>query len=314
VVPNFRQRAPLRHLIHAKRSHVARAGVTIGGVCLLLYWVAHERALNFAATWPALLLGLFLSQLSFACYAARFRAVMRITDIDLLPLQALKLSARALFYHYLLPLSVGNDLTRLTLCRAAAPAVPVRLIAGGIVLDHGIGTLALLLLVCTVGWHLIPGVEFSWQKGWGFGLVGVLVISALGYWAHPLWQRLAGWRARLCGHWSCVVQALALSLLMQSVLAAALHSGAQGWHIDLPYVQILAVLAASGLLQILPFNFGGLHLGDVAGTGMYVALGLSLSDAILLGSLLVCYRLMMAVIGGLWDLGMPRVQSTKICL
>ncbi len=293
---------------------MARAGVTIGGVALLMYWVAHERALNCAATWPALLLGLFLSQLSFACYAARFRVVMRLADIDLLPMQALKLSARALFYHCLLPLSVGNDLTRFALCRTAAPTASARLIAGAIVLDHGIGTLALLLLVCTVSWHLIPVVEFPWQRWCSVGLVGLLVIGALGHWVHPLRRQFVAWRARLHGHWWLVVQALALSLLMQSVLAAAVHSGAQAWHIALPYTQILAVLAASGLLQILPLNVGGLHLGDVAGTGMYVALGLSLSDAILLGSTLICYRLTMAVIGGLWDLGMPRVQSTKICL
>ena len=55
-------------------------------------------------------------------------------------------------------------------------------------------------------------------------------------------------------------------------------------------------------LQCVPFNFGGLHLGDVAGTALYASLGLPLHDAILLGSLLFCYRVLMAIVGGLWDL------------
>ena len=41
---------------------------------------------------------------------------------------------------------------------------------------------------------------------------------------------------------------------------------------------------------------------DVAGTALHASLGLPLHDAILLGSLLFCYRVLMAIIGGLWDL------------
>ncbi len=299
-------------MIKFNHWRVTRAGVTLGGVALLVNWVAHERALNFATTWPALLLGLFLSQLSFACYAGRFRAVMRIVGVDLVPMQALKLSARALFYHCLLPLSVGNDLTRFALCRAAAPAVSARLIAGGIVLDHSVGTFVLWLLVSVLGWRLLPAAEFSWQTWCGLSLLGLLTIGTLRYWGCRLWQRLAEWRARLRHHWPLVLQALALSLLMQGLLAAALYSGAQAWNIHLSYGEILAVLATSGLLQILPFNLGGLHLGDVAGTGLYVALGLPLSDAILLGSLLVCFRLLMAVLGGCWDLQQMRVTDSAV--
>ena len=43
-------------------------------------------------------------------------------------------------------------------------------------------------------------------------------------------------------------------------------------------------------------------LDDQCGSLLYASLGLPLHHAILLGSLLFCYRVLMAIIGGLWDL------------
>ena len=55
---------------------------------------------------------------------------------------------------------------------------------------------------------------------------------------------------------------------------------------------------AAGALVVV----AGVGAGDVAGTGLYLALGLSMPDALTLVSLLYCYRLAMAAVGGLWEL------------
>lgn len=281
------------------RWRLARTGITLAGVTLLLCWGSHEPAPALPGTWHAVLLGVLLSQLSFACYAGRFRAVMRIVEVELAPAQSLRLSARALFYHFLVPLSVGSDLTRFALCRAAAPRASSLLVAGGIVCDHAIGTLALLLIGASA-WAFVPG-RASWQMLGGLSLACLLIVGAVGF-SRLRWPRHTAWCSRRREHWPAITEALLLSLLMQGILALAVYTGAQAWHLGVGYSQILWVLACSALLQCVPFNFGGLHLGDVAGTALYASLGLPLHDALLLGSLLYCYRVLMAVIGGLWDL------------
>jgi uncharacterized membrane protein YbhN (UPF0104 family) len=238
---------------------------------------------------------------SFACYAERFRATLRVVDLQLGCGQAFRLSARALFYHFFVPLSVGNDLTRFTLCRAAAPPGSALLIASGIVLDHVIGTAALLLLVSASGVVVTRCGGISPHILAAIGLAGGLLLIAGVRAGRRRWSRLAAWRARLGAHRPDIVQALLLSLVMQNLLALAVYQGAQGWGIEIGYREILWVLTCGALLQVIPLNLGGLHLGDVLGAGLYVALGLPLTEALLLCSLLYCFRLTLAMTGGVLD-------------
>ena len=93
---------------------------------------------------------------------------------------------------------------------------------------------------------------------------------------------------------------------MQFLLAAALALPAQAWGLDITYRELLFVLAASSLLSAVPINVAGIGAAEIAGTGLYIALGLSSREAVLLVSLMYCYRLLFAVLGGLWDFAATR--------
>ncbi|CAN0504062.1 unnamed protein product, partial [Phaeothamnion confervicola] len=109
--------------------------------------------------------------------------------------------------------------------------------------------------------------------------------------------------ARLLAHKRDAALALAWSVAMHALLAGAVYVGSLGWGLALTYWQVLFVLASASVLQAVPASLLGIGVADVAGTGLYVALGLSLPDALLLVSLLYCYRLLAAVLGGLWESG-----------
>lgn len=279
---------------------LVRSLAPVLGAGVLCHWAAEERALQILRRWDALALGAGLSILSFACYAARFRATMRTIGLDLGFRQAFRLSARALFHHFFVPLSVGNDLSRFLLCRAAGPALPGPAIAGGIVFDHALGTLALGLLAAAsmgvfahVPWllWLTPATLAS--------LALALAVDAS--WRVDAAARRRRWYARLALHRAAIAEALLYSLLMYVLLAAAVHLGAQAGSIAVDYHQILAVLVCGALLQVIPLNAGGLHLGDLAATGLYPALGVPLNHAILLVSLAYSCRLAVALLGGVLD-------------
>ena len=94
---------------------------------------------------------------------------------------------------------------------------------------------------------------------------------------------------------------------MQLLLAAAVHTGGGALGIEIAYLEILFVLTASLIFQAVPVNVGGVGVADVAGTGLYVALGLALPAAILLVSVMYFYRIAIAIVGGLWELSATRV-------
>ena len=102
-------------------------------------------------------------------------------------------------------------------------------------------------------------------------------------------------------HQKQLVLALACSLLMHLLIAAAVFCGALHWQIEISYLQVLFVLTGAFLFQMVPINLVGVGAIEIAGAGLYLAVGLTMSQAISLVSLLYCYRILIALVGGLWE-------------
>jgi len=82
--------------------------------------------------------------------------------------------------------------------------------------------------------------------------------------------------------------------------------------LEIGFWHILFVLSAASVFQAVPANVAGIGPAEVAGTGLYLALGVSWPAAVLLVSLLFSYRLLVAVIGGTWELLALRRASRSI--
>jgi hypothetical protein len=83
------------------------------------------------------------------------------------------------------------------------------------------------------------------------------------------------------------------------------------WQMEIAFVDLLGVVACGALLQVIPVNLGGLHLGDVAGGALYMLHGLSFPQAALLATSLYCLRALVAMLGGVWDLAQARRATTS---
>ena len=279
------------------------------GIAALVYRASREHSVRFVDAWNAYLLaGVLLSQVSICFFALRFRRVMRVVGLRLSVREALHINALSMFYHFFVPLAAGADVTRYIKLRGLAPERRPVAMAGGIVLDHivGLGTLIMIAVILTV--LLKPTIVTLDTRVLIFAAVVVVCVAAAA--GVSIRQssslKVAELVRRLQGHKLDVAQAVALSLAMQLLTAAAVFMGSIGWGIGIGFHEILLVLTASFIFQALPFNVGGVGAADIAGTGLYIAIGLTPAAALLLVSLMYCYRLLVAVTGGICELASTR--------
>lgn len=282
---------------------VARSIAIALGVLLLMAWASGEAGLRVEGSWPgALLGGWLLCLLSFTLYAWRFCHSLRVFELALRTGRSLRINLLAMFYQCFLPLAVGADLTRYIKLRGLAPDRRPLVIAGGIVLDHLVGLVSLGLLALPVGGLAL--VRHGLVNGRDL-LVAVPILLALSLLLlrrHVMVAAGATLHYRLRRHWRSLVAAMALSVAMHCVTAAAIYAASRGWPLSIAYGDILLVLTLSFMLQSVPFNLLGVGAAELGGAALYVALGVPPAAAVLLVSLLYVYRLLLAALGGLWDL------------
>jgi uncharacterized membrane protein YbhN (UPF0104 family) len=274
------------------------------GVGTLVYWASREDSLRHGAVfgWP-LLAGTLLSLVAMLPLALRFRCAMRIAGFHVDLPKALLINALSSFYHFFVPLSIGSELTKFVHLRAVAPERGAMRAAAAILLEHALGFAAIVLLLAFLvarGHGLPVAVDPLWVRL----ALGVGVAISVG----AAWRLRARLRSegrellgRIATHRVDAAAAMAWSMLMQVLIAAAVAVGSSAWGLGVSFVDLLFVLAASNLLAAVPLNIAGIGAAELAGTGLFIALGLSSREAVLLVSLLFCYRLLFAVAGGVWD-------------
>ncbi|MEQ8497168.1 MAG: lysylphosphatidylglycerol synthase domain-containing protein, partial [Gammaproteobacteria bacterium] len=195
----------------------------------------------------------------------------------------------------------GGDLTKFVKLRARDHAAHT--VAGAIVLDHALGATSLIVLAAASWWQLaIPGVPLVSLLGGSLVLAALL--AAAGLLLAARWRPTRDLRtllARARRRWPLLAGALVLSLIMHVTLAAAVWVASRDWGFALDFTRVLAVFSVSALLQAVPVSVLGAGAAELAGTGLYLALGLPGAAALLMTSLFYSYRLIMALLGGLWD-------------
>jgi uncharacterized membrane protein YbhN (UPF0104 family) len=290
----------------ASRWSWLRATVVLLGLVVLSFWAWRQRPAALPDGWHALLLpGVFLALCSLFAYSVRFRYVMRLLDLDVHRIESLRIVSFAVFCQCFVPMGGGAELAKFFKLRGLAPQRRALISAAGVALEHLIG-LAILVLTASVLFGVLRPIAIDLAPvTLAVGAVAILALAA------TVLLRRQNLHARqlivhLQTHRRDALLALSWSLLMHVLLAAAVFVGSLGWAIPIGYGQILFVLSAAGVLQAVPANLLGIGMADAAGTGLYVALGLSLSNAVLLASLLIGYRLLIALLGGLWELGATR--------
>lgn len=272
-------------------------------------WAWQQRPSAWPGAWHVgLLVGVFLSCASLCAYSARFRCVMALVALDISRVESLRIVSFAVFCQFFVPLGAGAEMAKFFKLRGLAPERRMVANAAAIVVEHLLGLVALVMTAAVLFATLRPfAIKVS-----GLWLVSGAVVTVMAA-AVVLFGRQRGTGlgpqqllTRLWAHKSHALGAVWWSVIMHALLAAAVYVGSSAWALPLGYWQVLLVLSAAGVLQAVPANLVGVGAADVAGAGLYVALGLPLSGALLLVSLLYSYRALLAVLGGLWELDKAR--------
>lgn len=282
------------------------------GIGCLLYWATQEETLRQQARlgWE-LSAGALLSLVAMGPLALRFKHALKVAGFALRAAQSLRINALSAFYHFFVPLSIGAELTKFVQLKMTHPERGALGLTAAILLDHVLGFAALLaiLIALFTGERVLDGpIDVRW--------IALAIIVVNGLLLTLAWQCRARLSAslreileRLMTHRLDAAAAVGWSIAMQALMAAALLLPAQAWGMAIEYRELLFVLAASSLFAAIPLNVAGIGAAEIAGTGLYIALGLNSREAVLLVSLMVCYRLLFAVLGGIWDFAATRRRA-----
>lgn len=273
------------------------------GVLALLYWAAQKRPISTDNDIALILAGAVVAVLSIIPFGLRFREVLKIIDFEISGYNSAKVLTQSMFYYFFVPLSVGTEVSKFAKLKALNNNSATSSVASAIVLDHLVGLLALVITsICL--YLLVQPISVRLDINTILMIIGAGVI-ALGCLVFFVRSKLSIHVrfivAKLASQKTTLVIALSYSLLMHIMIAAAVTIGARYWEIDISYVDILFVLTGAFLFQMIPINFVGVGATEVAGVGLYVASGLSLAESLTLVSLLYCYRVLIAIIGGAWE-------------
>lgn len=287
------------------RRPLWRIALALAIASALMGWAWQARPVTLALRWHGWLVpGVALSLLSLMAYAARFRRVLHLFEIRFPLADGLRIVSFAVFCQFFVPLGAGAELAKFMKLRGLARERRARVSAAAVALEHVLGLLAVVLLAGVSFAALRPfalHLDVRWLMVAGAAIVTLAFIVVVRLHARrglEARQLLAA----MNGHRRDVLLIIAWSMLMHLVLAAAVYVGSLGWQLAISYPEILFVLTSAAVFQAVPANLVGVGVADVAGTGLYVALGLPLSDALLLASLLYCYRLLAALLGGAGEL------------
>ena len=291
-------------------KHYLRLAAILIGLPTLIAWAAEEQALSFDERMsPGLLTGAVLSQVSMVLYAMRFRQVLTSVGIHLPALVALRITALSLFYYFFVPLSVGSDITKFLKLKAANYDAFDS--ASAIVLDHMIGLASLMILSIGVFACFRP-LEIDLSSAAIGALILIVVLAAAVGALHYHRTSATSLRTLVQSIWRhrvTLLVALVYALCMHLCLITAVYIGSSSWGFDISFTDMVFAMATAMMFQAIPFTLAGAGVAEAAGAGLYVALGLTLPAAVLLVSLVYSYRLLMAIVGGVWDLLPHQAQA-----
>ena len=88
----------------------------------------------------ALLVGLVVNQIALCVFALRMQLVLRLFEVRIGWLPALRIHLQSMFYFFALPMTVGLEIARYVKIRAIEPAATVVQMSSALLLENGLRT------------------------------------------------------------------------------------------------------------------------------------------------------------------------------
>jgi len=289
-----------------RRVILIRIGLIVVGLALLLGWVLEQwpqEALRIP--YGYLLAALLLNQAALLAAALRLQATLGIFGIAIGSGQALRIHLQSLFYFFFVPMSVGLELGRFIELRRLAPGAPASRILLALLADRLLGLIGVILVTVMTLPMVLPGrMPAELPPGWlawtaGIG-AGVTIAGTVLFLVQARLRRVI--LALLILDRASVRRLLGLSAASMLLVVAAVLAIAQGAAVAIGFGELGFALGIALLGMVLPVSVLGATLGEGAGIGAFVFLGLPPAAALLLVSAAYCGRLVGALQGAVIEL------------
>jgi uncharacterized membrane protein YbhN (UPF0104 family) len=250
-----------------------------------------------------LLLGLAVNQIALAVFATRMQLVLRLFDVRIAWLPALRIHLQSMFYFFALPMTVGLEIARFIKIRQLQPGATMLQMSSALLIDRllGAGSALVVGLLCLPFVNLnAPVTVPAW--GWLAAAGGALAVAGGAALLVPRSRQLIGdaWRL-LSGRGPGIVGLFAVSLIMHVIFAAGVHVLAAGLGLPLAFVDTLFAVAGGLLLVAIPVSLAGLGPAEVGAAGLLLMMGYAPTVALVAGALPYLARLLGALEGAAWE-------------
>jgi uncharacterized membrane protein YbhN (UPF0104 family) len=259
-----------------------------------------SNTITVSPLWMVLALAAY--QIALLIFAARMRFLLKLWNIRIGWIAAIRIHFQSLFYFVAVPMTVGMEISRFIKIRAIDPSASKVGLAAALLVDRCIGALAALcvVLLCLPVLKFGTALPIAPRWLWAGVAAGLgLAVSALAWPASrrkmsEIWDVTKGRRKG-------VLAAFVLGVLMNLATGFAVEFAAISLGVKISLLDALFSVSGGMLLIALPVSFAGLGPADAGAAGLLMILGHDLRSSIMVGVLPYAGRLVAAVQGGLWE-------------
>jgi len=275
--------------------------------CAIIWILGHVVGVDWARASVAapisLVGGVLVNQLALGTFAARMQLTLRVCEIRIGWLAAIRVHLQSMFYFFVLPMTVGLEIARFIKIRTIQPAASTAGLTGALLLDRLLGASSALILamlcIPLIGMPLPFQISSALMTLGAFG--AILVCGALAIWPRSrrvlgqAWDVTRGRRTRLAG-------LLVLSMFMHVLFAAGVKLMGNGLGLPIAFLDTLFAVAGGMLLVAIPVSLAGLGPAEAGAAALFTILGYDPSVAIAAGALPYLARFIGALEGGIWEI------------
>jgi uncharacterized membrane protein YbhN (UPF0104 family) len=293
--------------------------VAIAAVLAILFWRLSKNPdiAHFGEAWKSTLAAVLVAHFAFFLMALRWKWSMNAVGVPFTTGASWAVTAQSYFYYHVTPLAIGADVARFAKALALAPQKPRFVVIFAVLFDRMLGMASLAIVFAATAPFVFHDLSLPVITP-AIGIIiacGVIACAALGLagcWI--LRRRLAQFIATGLPILRQGAPYFALTLVaataMQVAYGIGLWIGAVGWRIEISPLESICAAAGSLFFNLVPASVFGIGVGQVAGVAIYLALGLSQSEALLLILLGYLAHFSLGILGGVAEMaGLDRRLS-----
>jgi uncharacterized membrane protein YbhN (UPF0104 family) len=278
------------------------------GIALLPTFINFSELLVvFQTNKPHLLAsGIIVSGVATIFLGIRMKKLLQMVGVDITLLTSYKINLETLFYSVFIPSQLGAEAIKFAKILKLNTSFEKNNILLGLILDKliGFGTFLFLSLISFFALRDTIGTFIdSFKANLYFLSLAIFLILTLSFIVIKILfkniSRLSpfGAKNKISLTASCII----ISITMQLLMCFSLFFAAKSFNINICFTKVVFVLSTSLCFQILPISIAGIYVSEAAGIFMYLALGLTRPESLVLVASNYLFRIINSLIGGVFE-------------